>query len=103
MAELDVDAEGSAPPDRRSRGGRRWLIFAAGLATAGAVVALAIGVGPTEETVTPAAAALRQAADVARAQDGIPQGRYLYVRSVNASLAFESVPVDPSDPEGPHA
>jgi hypothetical protein len=101
VAELDGDGEASAPPSRRSRAGRRWLIAAAGLATAGAVVAIAIGVGPAEETVTPAAAALREAADVARAQDAIPPGKYLYVRSVNASLAMGSLPVDSSDPEAP--
>jgi hypothetical protein len=61
---------------------------------------LAIDVGPSPEVVTPAAAALREAAEAARAQDGIPPGRYLYVRSANASLAFGYVPVDPSgDPE----
>jgi hypothetical protein len=99
---LDGEAEGSAAPRRRSRRGRRWLIPAAvGLATVGAVVALAIGVDPSADRVTPAAAALREAADAARAQDAIPPGKYLYVRSMNASLAFGYVPVDPSDPEGP--
>jgi len=77
------------------------VIPAVGLATAVALVVIAIGVGPSADTVTPAAAALREAADAARAQDGIPPGKYLYVRSVNANLAFGSVLVDPSDPEGP--
>jgi hypothetical protein len=85
---------------RRSRHPLRWLA-AAGLATAGAVFAIAIGVGLSPEAVTPAAAALRQAADVARTQEGIPSGQYLYVRSDNATLAFGTVPVDPSDVEGP--
>jgi hypothetical protein len=100
VAELDVDAQLSSRPSRHVRLRRRWLIPAVGLAVAGIAVALAIGVGPTEQTVTPAAAALREAADAARAQDGIPTGKYLYVRSVNASLAFGFVLVDPSDPEG---
>ena len=102
VADFDGDAGGSAPSGCRSRGGRRWLIPAVVLATAGVVVAIiAIGVGPTTETVTPAAAALREAADAALAQDAIPPGAYLYVRSDNASLAFGSVLVDPSDVEGP--
>jgi hypothetical protein len=101
VAELDVDAQRSTRPGRRARHRRRWLIPAVGLATAGAVVAIAIGVGPSAERVTPAAAALREAANAARAQDGIPAGSYLYVRSANASLAFGFVLVDPSDPEGP--
>jgi hypothetical protein len=99
VSELGVETEPSVPPGRRMR--RRWLIPAVGVATVAAAVAIAIGVGPTEETVTPAAAALRKAADAARAQDGIPPGSYLYVRSVNASLAFGFVLADPSDPEGP--
>lgn len=97
----DLDAEPSARPRRRSRASRRWLIAAAGLATAGTVFALATGGGPSPEVATPAAAALRQAAGAARAQDGIPAGRYLYVRSVNASLAFGALPVGSSDPEAP--
>jgi hypothetical protein len=100
VAELDVDAQLSTRPARQARPLRRWLIPAIGLAAAGTAVAIAIGVGPSEETVTPAAAALREAADAARAQDGIPAGSYLYVRSENASLAFGFVLVDPSDPEG---
>jgi hypothetical protein len=84
----------------RRQGSRPWL-FAAGIAAAAAVAAIAIGVPPSPEAVTPAAAALRQAADVARAQEGIPPGQYLYVRSDNATLAFGVVPVDPSDVEGP--
>jgi hypothetical protein len=99
VAELDGDGEASAPPRRRSRAGRRLLIATAGLAAAGTVFALATGDGPSPEAVTPAAAALRQAADAARAQDGIPAGGYLYVRSVNASLAIGSVPAGYSDPE----
>jgi hypothetical protein len=92
----------SEPRGRTVRAGSsgRWLV-AAGIAAAAAVAALAIGVPPSPETVTPAAAALRQAAAAARAQDGIPPGHYLYVRSDNASLAFGVVPVDPSDVEGP--
>jgi hypothetical protein len=99
VAERDGDPEASARPSRRLRPRRRWLIGAAGLATAAAVSVIAIGVGPSPEAVTPAAAALQQAADAARAQDGIPPGQYLYVRSVNANLAFGYVLVDPSDPE----
>jgi hypothetical protein len=101
VGDLDVDAQPSTGPGRRAEHRRRWLIPAVGLATVGVAVALAIGVGPSEQTVTPAAAALREAADAARAQDGIPAGSYLYVRSVNASQAFGYVLVDPSDPEGP--
>jgi hypothetical protein len=74
-------------------------LIAAGLAAIGAVVAIAIGVGPSPEAVTPAAAALRQAADIARAQDGIPAGKYLYVRSENATLAGGYWVATPSDPE----
>jgi hypothetical protein len=99
VAELDGEADVSARPSRRPHVRRRWLV-AAGLATAGAVLVIAIGVSPAPEVVTPAAAALRQAADVARAQDAIPPGNYLYVRSANANLAFGSVLVDSSDPEG---
>lgn len=100
VGELDVDAQLSTRPAGHARHRRRWLIPAVGLATAGVAVAIAIGVGPSAETVTPAAAALREAADAARAQDGIPAGSYLYVRSENASLAFGYVLVgDPSDPE----
>lgn len=94
----DFDRE---PAPRRSRLDRRWAIAAVGLATVAALVVVAIGLGPSAETVTPAAAALHQAADAARAQDGTPPGKYLYVRSVNATLAFGSVLLDPSDPEGP--
>ncbi len=81
-----------APLDRRPRHGRRWLIAAVAAARSRVVALLAIDVGPSPETVTPAAAALREAADVARAQDGIPLGRYLYVRSVNASLTMGYLP-----------
>jgi hypothetical protein len=97
---LDVEAA----PRRRSRGGRRRLLVpaAVGLATVGTVVALAIGVDPSaDRVVTPAAAALQEAAEAARAQDVVPPGMYLYVRSENATLSFGYVPVDPSDPEGP--
>jgi hypothetical protein len=99
VGELGVDAELSTRPGGHERRRRRWLIPAVGLATAGVAVAIAIGVGPTEETVTPATAALREAADAARAQDRVPAGSYLYVRSENASLTFGVVLVDPSDPE----
>jgi hypothetical protein len=97
-AELDGDAEVSAPRRRRPRVGRRWLVAAAGLATAGATLAVAIGLGSSPEVVTPAAAALRQAAHAASKQDPIPAGSYLYIRSANASLALGFV--DPSEPEG---
>jgi hypothetical protein len=93
------EGEETAEVRPRSRPARRWLI-AAGLAAIGAVVTFAIGVGPSSEGVTPAAAALRDAAAAARTQDAIPPGRYLYVRSENASLAFGIVPIDPSDVEG---
>ncbi|MGH3092983.1 MAG: hypothetical protein ACRDOG_11760, partial [Gaiellaceae bacterium] len=100
VADVDGAARSSKPIHDPPRRGRRWLIAAAAAALVGAVALLAIDVGPSPEMVTPAAAALRQAADAARAQDGIPPGRYLYVRSANASLAFGYVPVDPSgDPE----
>jgi hypothetical protein len=100
VGDLHAAADGASTPRRGVRHGRRWVIPAVGLAVAGIAVAIAIGVGPTEETVTPAAAALREAADAARAQEGIPAGSYLYVRSENASLAFGYVLVgDPSDPE----
>jgi hypothetical protein len=93
VADLDGDARGPQPLHDPPRRGRRWLIPAVALATAGVVVAIiAIGVGPTPERVTPAAAALREAADVARAQDGVPPGRYLYVRSDNASLTMGYLP-----------
>src|SRR5918995_441445 len=82
------------------RSSRPWL-FAGGIAAAAAVAAIVIGIPPSPEAVTPAAAALRQAADVARAQEGVSPGQYLYVRSDNATLAFGAVPVDPSDVEGP--
>jgi hypothetical protein len=100
VAEPGGEAAIAAHPIRRPRVRPRWLVAAAGLATAGAVLVLAIGVSPSPEVVTPAAAALRQAADVARAQDGVPPGHYLYVRSANANLALGSVLVDASDPEG---
>jgi hypothetical protein len=98
VAELDVETELPVPRSRRMRA--PWLIPAVGLVTVAAAVAIAIGVGPTEETVTPAAAALQQAADAARAQDGIPPGKYLYVRSENVTLSFGYVLVgEPSNPE----
>jgi hypothetical protein len=99
VAGRDGDLQGAALLDRRPRHGRRWLIAAVAAATGGVVALLAIGVGPTPEqvAVTPAAAALRSAADAARAQDGIPPGKYLYVRSANASLAMGAV--DDSDPD----
>jgi hypothetical protein len=82
-------AKAPPPADRRRPGGR-WLIAAAGLAAAAATaVVISLGGGPSPEVVTPAAAALRQAADSAREQDGIPRGRYLYVRSANASMALD--------------
>jgi hypothetical protein len=87
----------SSKPIRNAGRGRRWLIAAGAAALVGAVALLAIDVGPSPEVVNPAAAALRQAGDAARAQDGIPPGRYLYVRSANASLAIGAV--DDSDPE----
>ncbi|MGH2922080.1 MAG: CU044_5270 family protein [Gaiellaceae bacterium] len=101
VADLDGVAWSSKPSQNLPRRGRRWLIAAAAAALVGAVALLAIDVGPSPEVVTPAAAALREAADAARAQDGIPPGRYLYVRSTNAAMALGDVPVDPSDPEGP--
>jgi hypothetical protein len=97
VAGRDGDLQGAALLDRRPRRGRRWLIGAAAAALVGAVALLAIDVGPSPEVVTPAAAALRDAADAARAQDGIPPGKYLYVRSANASLAIGAV--DDSDPD----
>ena len=81
----------------RPRRRRRWLVAAAAAALVGAVALLAIDLGPSPEVVTPAAAALQDGADAARAQDGIPPGRYLYVRSANASLAIGAV--DDSDPD----
>jgi hypothetical protein len=87
------------PIGRRMRVGRRWAIPAVGIAALAIALGIAIGVGPSPETVTPAAAALRQAADAARAQDAIPPGQYLYVRSDNASLAIGALPVGSSDPE----
>ena len=102
VADLDGAARSSKPIHEPARRGRRWLIATAAALLVGAVALLAIDVGSSPEVVTPAAAALREAADAARAQDGIPPGHYLYVRSANASLAFGEVPVDPSgDPEGP--
>jgi hypothetical protein len=95
VADLDGAALGSEPHGDRPRRRRRWLIAAAAAALVGAVAFLAIDVSPSPEVVTPAAAALRDAADAARAQGGIPPGKYLYVRSNNASLAIGAV--DPSD------
>jgi hypothetical protein len=92
----DFDRE---PAPRRSRVDRRWAIAAVGLATVAALVVVAIGLGPSAETVTPAAAALQEAADAARAQDGTPPGKFLYVRSVSANLAIGALPVGSSDPE----
>ena len=97
VADRDGDVRSAGLLDRRPQHGRRWLIASVAAATAGVVVLLAIGVGPSPEKVTPAAAALREAADAARAQDGIPPGRYLYVRSANASMAIGAL--DDSDPE----
>jgi hypothetical protein len=100
VADLDGAARSSKPTHDPPRRGRRWLIAAAAATLVGVVALLAIDVGPSPEVVTPAAAALRRAADAARAQDGIPPGRYLYVRSANASMAYGYVPLDPSgDPE----
>ncbi len=94
VAGRDGDLQGAALLDRRPRHGRRWLIAAVAAATVGVVALLAIGVGPTPErvAVTPAAAALRDAAEAARAQDGIPPGQYLYVRSDNAVLTMGYFP-----------
>jgi hypothetical protein len=97
VADLDDEVRSSKPIHDPPRRGRRWLIAAAAAALVGAVALLAIDIGPSPEVVTPAAAALREAADAARAQDGIPPGRYLYVRSANASLAIGAV--DDSDPD----
>jgi hypothetical protein len=94
VAGASRDAESRADRSRR-RG--RWLIAVAAAALVGVVALLAIDLGPSPEVVTPAAAALRDVADAARAQDGIPPGRYLYVRSANASLAIGAV--DDSDPD----
>jgi hypothetical protein len=66
----------------------RWLIAVAAAAVIGTVALLTIDGGRAPELATPAAAALRDAAHAARAQDGIPPGAYLYVRSDNAVLAF---------------
>jgi hypothetical protein len=66
----------------------RWLVVVAAAAVVGTVALLTVDGGPAPELATPAAAALRDAADAARAQDGIPPGAYLYVRSDNAVLAF---------------
>jgi RNA polymerase sigma-70 factor (ECF subfamily) len=77
---------------RRERPGsirRRWLIPASGLAAATAV-ALVAGLGTREGAVSAATAALRHAAEVARAQPATPQpgpGEYLYTRSVDAYLS----------------
>jgi hypothetical protein len=97
VADLDGAAPSSKPIHDPPRRGRRTLIAAAAATLVGVVALLAIDVGPSPEVVTPAAAALREVADAARAQDGIPPGRYLYVRSANASLAIGAV--DDSDPE----
>jgi hypothetical protein len=95
VADPDGAARGARPLHNPRGRGSRWLIAAVAAATIGvAVAAFVIDFGPAPETVTPAAAALREAADAARAQDGIPPGRYLYVRSVNASLAIGAGPVD---------
>ncbi len=91
------DVRGSQPLRDPLRRGRRWLIAAAATALAATVALLAIDAGPSPEVVSPAAAALRDAADTARAQDGIPPGKYLYVRSANATLAIGAV--DDSNPE----
>jgi hypothetical protein len=96
VAQLD-DFPGSQPLHARPRLRRRWLMAAVATALAGAVALLTIDVGPSPEVVTPAAAALREAADAARAQDGIPPGRYFYVRSVNASLTMGYLPSPDAD------
>ena len=92
VADFEGDARGARPRHDPPRRGRRWLIAAVAAATAGVIALLAIGVGPTPDRVTPAAAALREAADAARAQEGVPPDKYLYVRSVNASLAMGHLP-----------
>ena len=97
VADLDGAARSSKPIHDPPRRGRRWIVAAAAATLVGAVALLAIDVGPSPEVVTPAAAALQEAADAARAQDGIAPGRYLYVRSANASLAIGAV--NDSDPE----
>jgi hypothetical protein len=97
VADLDGATWSSKPPHAPRRRGRRWIAAAAAAALVGVVALLAIDFGPAPETVTPAGAALREAADAARAQDAIPPGKYLYVRSANASLAIGAV--DESDPE----
>ena len=97
VADLDGESAGPEPRADRPRRRRRLLVAAAAPALAGVVALLAIDLGPSPEVVTPAAAALEDAADAARAQDGIPSGKYLYVRSVNATLAIGAV--DHSDPE----
>lgn len=98
VADFDGAAESSQPPRDPRRRGRRWLVAAVAVALVGVVVGLAVDLGPAPETVTPAAAALQDAAVAARRQDGIPSGKYLYVRSANASLAIGAV--DDSDPDG---
>jgi hypothetical protein len=97
VADLDGAVRASKPRRDPPRRGRRWVAAAAAAALVGVVVALAIDVAPAPETVTPAAAALQEAADAARAQDGVPPGKYLYVRSANGTLAIGAV--DDSDPE----
>jgi hypothetical protein len=82
------DVRASRPLDDPPRHGWRWVIAAAGAALAAVAALLAIDLGPSPQVVTPAAAALQDVADAARAQDGIRPGAYLYVRSNNAVLAF---------------
>jgi hypothetical protein len=88
VAQRGGDLQGSQPLPDPPRKRRRWLIAAAAAGLTAAVALLAIDLGPSPEVVSPAAAALREAADAARAQDGVPPGTYLYVRSANASLAI---------------
>jgi hypothetical protein len=102
LFERIVNRERAIRRARRPRQSRRWLIIATGLAaTIGAVFAVSVGVGPSPEAVTPAGAALREAAAAAGRQDAVPPGEYLYVRSENATLADGYWLSDPTDPESP--
>jgi hypothetical protein len=97
VADLNGDSQEPQPLHDPPRHDRRWLIGAVAAAAVGVVALLAIDVGPAPETVTPAAAALREAADAARAQDGIRPGAYLYVRSDNAVLNMGYLAPDGSE------
>jgi hypothetical protein len=94
------DRERAVRRARRPGQSRRWLVIAAGLAAAiGVVFAVSVGVGPSPEAVTPAGAALREAAAAAGRQDAVPPGEYLYVRSENGTLAGGYWLSEPTDPE----